>query len=224
MLRGSMSFAVAETLVEERRYSVPYYRPEGGTIELRRISSCLGQLSRSWPGTPVKFNLRDTTLVPKQTAGILRTLNLTEPMRTKYQCAGHSCSSHALPSLPPIGSSHRPAPQQPPWLKDPRSSLQHATSSPLLIHPALSAMRTSLREDILKLVRQSFLPASSPFSTQHLFNPHSPYSSWSLGTSCRSPLIGADLPLMPLFLPPHIALAYSLRSLSTPILIVPNSF
>ena len=167
MLRGSMSFAVAETLVEERRYSVPYYRPEGGTIELRRISSCLGQLSRSWPGTPVKFNLRDTTLVPKQTAGILRTLNLTEPMRTKYQCAGHSCSSHALPSLPPIGSSHRPAPQQPPWLKDPRSSLQHATSSPLLIHPALSAMRTSLREDILKLVRQSFLLLSpSPCTFQ----------------------------------------------------------
>jgi hypothetical protein len=198
------------------------YRREGGTIELRRISSCLGQLSRSWPGTPVNFNLRDTTLVPKQTAGILRPLNITEPTRKREQCAG---LSHA-PSLPQSAqaTAQPPSAQQLPWLKDPRSNLEHATSSPLLIHPALSAMRTSLREDILKLVRQSFLPASSPFSTQHLFNPHSPYSSWSLGTSCRSPLIGADLPLMPLFLPRHIALAYSLRSLSTPILIVPNSF
>ena len=178
------------------------YRREGGTIELRRISSCLGQLLPFLARDPGKFNLRDTTLVPKKTAGILRPLNITEPMRTREQCAGHSGQSHALPSLHPIGSSHCPAPQQLPWLKDPRSSLEHATSSPLLIHPALSAMRTSLREDILKLVRQSFLPASSPFSTQHLFNPHSPYSSWSLGTSCRSPLIGADLPLMPLFLPP----------------------
>jgi hypothetical protein len=37
-------------------------------------------------------------------------------------------------------------------------------------------------------------------------------------------LIGADLPLLPLFLPPHLAIAHSLRSLSTPILIVPNPF
>lgn len=178
------------------------YRREGGSIEL--------QADQLMPWTALRFLARDPGTFqpskhdasPKPTANILRPLNLTEPMTTKEQFAGSQRSSHALPRLPPFGPSHRPAPQ--PAMAQ-RSTQQPGTwnlSPPT--HPSSSVCDEDLGARGHTQACSSILfTCILTLFTQHLFNPHSPYSSWSLGTSCRSPFIGADLPLLPLFLPPH---------------------
>lgn len=111
-------------------------------------------------------------------------------------------SSHARPRLSPFGPSHRPAPQ--PAMAQ-RSTQQPGTwnlSSPP--HPSSSVCDEDLvARGHTQACSSILFTCILTLFTQHLFNPHSPYSSWSLRTSCRSPFIGADLPLLPLFLPPH---------------------
>ncbi len=89
------------------------------------------------PWTALAFLARDPGTVqpsrhgasPKPTVDIIRSLNLTEPMKTTQQREGHSGQVNARQRLSPFGPSHRPPPQPPATAMAQRSTQQPGTSN-----------------------------------------------------------------------------------------------
>jgi hypothetical protein len=131
-----MCFAVAETLVEERRFSVP---AKGGTIELRRISSCLGQLSPFLARDPGDFRPSRYDASPKTDGGHPPPSQFNRANEGERTVRRLRWSKSRPAKLAPIDSSHRPAPQPLATAMAQRSTQQPGTCNLLSSsHPSSS--------------------------------------------------------------------------------------